>query len=142
MAIINLAAQVWKLCTIFYYGRPGTFYVHLCAITFAVTAFFNSQGAQQAHDTNGFIFWHNCWHVYPFLCIIIEGFDYFYLGEYDHTAVDTTSQTRLTLSENSMVQELGSNIHKVLKRVKSALYLKDASATFDEADVHKEKKRV
>lgn len=83
MANINLSMQMWKLSTYMYYARPGTFYCHLCAITFAIFSFMNSQDAQHEQDREGFIFWHNCWHCYPFVCVVIESFDYYYLGELD-----------------------------------------------------------
>jgi hypothetical protein len=102
MAVFNVTLQFWKLFEIFFHGRPGTFYVQLCAITFAIFSFMNSQDAQEAHDCEGFIFWHNCWHVYPLIGIVIESFDYFYLGDYD--AMSKTSKpfemdTKLTLQQ-------------------------------------------
>jgi len=83
MAMVNLAIQSWKVATLFYHARSGTFFCQLCAIIFAAFSFMNSQDAQQAHDPEGFIFWHNMWHIYPFIVFFIECFDFLYLGDYD-----------------------------------------------------------
>lgn len=82
MALINLSTQTWKVSVLFYHARPATFYCQLCTVTLAIFCFMNSQEAQQDHHPEGFIFWHNLWHCYPFVAIFIECIDYYYFGEY------------------------------------------------------------
>ncbi len=83
MANINLSIQIWRVCALYHYARPGVFYCQLGAITFAIFCFMNSQDAQIDKDADAFIFWHNFWHTFPFFGIIIECYDYFYLGDFD-----------------------------------------------------------
>ncbi len=83
MAVTNLTLQIWKITAISFYGRPKHFYCQLSAVTFAIFCFMNSQDAQEAQDMDGFVFWHNCWHIYPIVCICIEVTDFFYLGDCD-----------------------------------------------------------
>jgi hypothetical protein len=83
MAIINLSIQLWRVCALYHFARPVIFYCQLGAITFAIFCFLNSQDAQIDKDSDAFIFWHNFWHTFPFFGIMIECFDYFYLGDFD-----------------------------------------------------------
>lgn len=66
----------------------------------------NSQYYQETHDPEGFIFWHNCWHLYPFIGIGIESFDYFYLGEYDTTTLETVSPVDEKITLRSLWRNL------------------------------------
>ncbi len=83
MALINFQLQFCKVSTLTFHGRPSTVICQLFGIMFAAFAFMNSQASQQNHDPDGFVFWHNAWHCYPLIAIVIEIFEFLYLEEYD-----------------------------------------------------------
>lgn len=72
----------WKMFALYFYARPTTFFIQLAAFSFALFSFMNSQDAQESKDPDGFVFWHNCWHMYPIISSIIESFDMLVLGEH------------------------------------------------------------
>jgi len=74
--------ELWKIFSMFFYSRKSVFYWQLVSVIFAMSSFINGQNAQLDHNMDGFIFWHNMWHIYPLLCISIQFYDYFVLGEY------------------------------------------------------------
>ena len=47
MATFMISLYAWKMTAIFYYGRPSFFIAQLCAVTFALFSFMNSQDAQE-----------------------------------------------------------------------------------------------
>lgn len=69
-----------------------TMYPHICPMTFtcyaasficAIFSFLKSQVAQSEEDCEGFIFWHNCWHLYPLVASTLMLCDRYRFGEYD-----------------------------------------------------------
>jgi len=108
MAVSMMILNSWKIHALFFHVRPGTFCTQLAAFSFAAFAFLNSQDAQESHDTDGFVFWHNAWHVYPIHVILIEIYDNFVLGEYDAEAV-RKANVRIS-SPSSLFQNLKSSL--------------------------------
>ena len=78
--------EMCKALTMFPHVRLGTFGLYIASVAFAIFSFIQSSHAQELVDADAFVFWHNCWHVYPLLVSAIMGFDYFVLGEYDREA--------------------------------------------------------
>mmetsp|Transcript_10807 Transcript_10807/g.16074 ORF Transcript_10807/g.16074 Transcript_10807/m.16074 type:complete len:245 (-) Transcript_10807:109-843(-) len=68
MSILTLAKLV---CTHWYMPSIFAFVLDFLAFGFAIMSFTFSQLAQSNHDQEGFIFWHNCWHLYPILKIAL-----------------------------------------------------------------------
>jgi len=83
MALFCFILQIWRISSLWWHVRANTFFLHLSSFTFAIFCFTNSQNSQQYHDPDGFIFWHNLWHVYPFVCTAIELYDKYVLGDYE-----------------------------------------------------------
>lgn len=75
--------ELWKIYTMLFYSRKSMFYGQLVSVIFAMSSFINGQNAQLERNINRFITWHNLWHTYPLLCILIQCYDYFILGEYE-----------------------------------------------------------
>lgn len=101
--------MVFELCkalTMRRHVRLATFGLYMASVAVAIGSFVKSSQAQEHVDADAFIFWHNCWHVYPLLVSVVMGFDYFLLGEYDREAareVDV-AKTRRPLSAVVMEQ--------------------------------------
>lgn len=87
LACPMMVFEICKALTMFPHVRLGTFGLYFASVTFAIFSFIQSSQAQELVDADAFVFWHNCWHVYPLLVSVIMGFDYFVLGEYDREAV-------------------------------------------------------
>lgn len=87
LACPMMVFEICKALTMFPHVRLGTFGLYIASVAFAIFSFIQSSHAQDNVDSDSFIFWHNCWHVYPLLVSAIMGFDYFVLGEYDREAV-------------------------------------------------------
>lgn len=75
--------ELAKVITMIPHVRTGTFALYVSSVATAIYCFMKSSQAQDNHDANGFIFWHNCWHTYPLMICVIMGYDFFVLGEYD-----------------------------------------------------------
>mmetsp|Transcript_17187 Transcript_17187/g.32532 ORF Transcript_17187/g.32532 Transcript_17187/m.32532 type:complete len:235 (-) Transcript_17187:70-774(-) len=82
-AVIMFAAFLWRITSLFYFARPSNFFMQLAAFSFAMFCFMNGQDAQEAYDIEGWKFWHNLWHCFPFFVAAIEIYDRYFLGEYD-----------------------------------------------------------
>ena len=87
LACPMMVFEICKALTMFPHVRFGTFGLYIASVAFAIFSFIQSSHAQEHLDADSFVFWHNCWHVYPLLVSAIMGFDYFVLGEYDREAV-------------------------------------------------------
>jgi len=87
LACHMMVFEICKALTMFPHVRLGTFGFYMASVAFALFSFTQSSHAQEQVDGDSFVFWHNCWHVYPLLVSVIMGFDYFVLGEYDREAV-------------------------------------------------------
>lgn len=87
LACPMMVFEICKALTMFPHVRLGTFGLYIASVAFAIFSFIQSSHAQEHVDADAFVFWHNCWHVYPLLVSVIMGFDYFVLGEYDREAV-------------------------------------------------------
>jgi hypothetical protein len=83
LASFMFVMYIWRLASLFQNARPSNFILQLAAFCLALFSFMNSQDAQEAHDIEGFKFWHNMWHIFPLNLILIELHDRFVLGEYD-----------------------------------------------------------
>mmetsp|Transcript_8198 Transcript_8198/g.12409 ORF Transcript_8198/g.12409 Transcript_8198/m.12409 type:complete len:219 (+) Transcript_8198:82-738(+) len=83
LATFMFVMYLWRLASLFHNARPSNFILQLAAFCLALFSFMNSQDAQEAHDIEGFKFWHNMWHCFPLNLIVIELHDRFVLGEYD-----------------------------------------------------------
>lgn len=100
MASVNFALRSWHIAVMYFNIRPSMFYLNLAALSFAAFSFMNSQDAQESLDVEGFYFWHNCWHMYPLICIPLELVDKYVLDEYKYERIpkdeESTSMTPLT----------------------------------------------
>lgn len=86
LAFFLLILEVCKIVTMAPHCRRNTFMLYASACAVAVASFFKSQEAQSNEDTDGFVFWHNIWHLYPLFCSVLMSYDYYVLGEYDAMA--------------------------------------------------------
>lgn len=75
LACTNMAFQLSELICIYRFTRTGIYMSYLACTFAAVVSFMNSQHAQSALDTEGFIFWHNCWHCFPINLIVVCWFE-------------------------------------------------------------------
>ena len=91
LACPMMVFELAKVITMFPHVRTGTFSLYVLSVSVAVYSFIKSSQAQDNHDANGFIFWHNCWHLYPLVICVIMGYDFFVLGEYDRATRGTCS---------------------------------------------------
>ncbi len=99
MASMAFALRLWHIAAMYFNCRPSFFYLNLAAVSFAAFSFMNSQDAQESLDTEGFYFWHNCWHMYPLICIPLEIVDRYVLDEYNgRIAKDEESTTMTSLT--------------------------------------------
>mmetsp|Transcript_16198 Transcript_16198/g.46681 ORF Transcript_16198/g.46681 Transcript_16198/m.46681 type:complete len:160 (-) Transcript_16198:70-549(-) len=96
MAAPLTVLELWKIATMYPHVRTGTFHAYFLAFCLAIFSFINSQTAQSNHDTVGFAFWHNMWHVYPLAVSVIMSFDFFVLGEYDAAAIGSSAEAPLS----------------------------------------------
>ena len=114
LACPMMVFEICKALTMFPHVRLRTFGFYMTSVAFALFSFIQSSHAQEHFDADAFVFWHNCWHVYPLLVSVIMGVDYFVLGEYDREAVakgaaggevvDMSKKTRRPLSAVVMEQ--------------------------------------
>ena len=79
-----MALEVCKIITMYPHTRSFFFATYCAATCFAVYSFLQSSAAQDAHDFERFVFWHNCWHVYPLLVAALQLFDTFVLADYGY----------------------------------------------------------
>jgi hypothetical protein len=84
LALFNLGMTFWKISMFYKYSRPSRFFSEITSLTFALVCFIFSQDAQECQDKESFVFFHNLWHCYPFLCIIMHTFDEYILEEYKY----------------------------------------------------------
>ena len=71
LACTNLTFHLGELICIYRFTRPCIYASYIACTAAAVVSFLNSQHAQSALDTEGFIFWHNCWHCFPITLIFV-----------------------------------------------------------------------
>mmetsp|Transcript_9450 Transcript_9450/g.13880 ORF Transcript_9450/g.13880 Transcript_9450/m.13880 type:complete len:248 (-) Transcript_9450:1664-2407(-) len=133
MACTNMILLFGKLAAFYFHSRPSNFYASLASTSFAVLSFMNSQDAQELHDPEGFIFWHNMWHLYPIQCIVIEMYDAFVLGDYDDEMSRAGSSTRRITASSLRVPGILS------EKLKSFLLYGDSSSSSSSTPL-KEKK--
>ncbi len=57
------------------YTRPLIYILYLTCCGVAIFCFFKSQEAQQSLNADGFVFWHNGWHLYPVTGSIVHLLD-------------------------------------------------------------------
>uniref|UniRef100_A0A6S9JQJ6 Uncharacterized protein n=1 Tax=Ditylum brightwellii TaxID=49249 RepID=A0A6S9JQJ6_9STRA len=65
------------------YTRPNVWTSYVFSLTFSMSSFLMSQLSQKNLDRDGFVFWHNLWHLHPLAVTCIMFYDFFVLGEYD-----------------------------------------------------------
>ena len=116
--------MVFELCkalTMMPHVRWGTFGLYVASVATAIYSFVQSSQAQEHVDADAFIFWHNCWHVYPLLVSVIMGFDYFVLGEYDR------GEAAVANAANAAASGEGVDVVKT-RRPLSAVVMEQAAA--------------
>eukprot|EP00581_Thalassiosira_minuscula_P008702 CAMPEP_0183707620 /NCGR_PEP_ID=MMETSP0737-20130205/4152_1 /TAXON_ID=385413 /ORGANISM="Thalassiosira miniscula, Strain CCMP1093" /LENGTH=548 /DNA_ID=CAMNT_0025935339 /DNA_START=144 /DNA_END=1790 /DNA_ORIENTATION=- len=77
IAVFMMSCELLKLLILSTYTRPILYAAYLTSCAVAIYCFLQSQNAQETLDTEGFVFWHNCWHCYPLWSAVI------YLVEWD-----------------------------------------------------------
>ena len=75
LACANMALKLAELISMYRFPRPVIFASYIACTANAVFSFLNSQHSQSVLDTDGFIFWHNCWHCFPMTLIVVCWFE-------------------------------------------------------------------
>lgn len=75
LACFNMAFKLGELMCMYRFTRPVIFASYVGCTATAVVSFLKSQHAQSSLDTDGFIFWHNCWHCFPITLIVVCWFE-------------------------------------------------------------------
>jgi len=118
LACANLAFHCGELICIYRFTRPGIFVSYLACTAIAVFSFLNSQHAQSALDTEGFVFWHNCWHCFPITLIVVCWFENVLnrrCGEYYHFKNDDNESIKKGESGGVLLSEIAMS-PKTLRR--------------------------
>jgi hypothetical protein len=107
LALFNLVMTFWKVSMFYKYSRPSRFFTEITSLTFAIVCFIFSQDAQECQDKESFVFFHNLWHCYPFLCIITHTLDECFLEEYKYEEESKTLERsqRLLLKMKATVAQ-------------------------------------
>ncbi|KAL7552154.1 hypothetical protein ACHAWF_015367 [Thalassiosira exigua] len=71
LACFMLSLEMIKVATMRPYTRPAVYAFYVAAVAGALFCFLRSQGAQEALNAEGFVFWHNGWHCYPLNASIV-----------------------------------------------------------------------
>ena len=71
VACVMMSLEIAKMIALRPYTRPLMYLVYLCCVGGAAFCFLKSQGAQQTLDADGFVFWHNGWHLYPIVQTVV-----------------------------------------------------------------------
>ena len=130
LACPMMAFEVSKALVMAPHVRWGTFGLYIASVAFAIFSFIQSSRAQEHVDADAFVFWHNCWHVYPLSVTVIMGFDYFVLGEYDRKA---------PVAKTSSGEQIG-DADKT-RRPLSAVVMEQAAAITNDAGQRTPKRR-
>ena len=77
LACTLMSLELVKLLVMSRYTRPMVYVLGLMCCGFAMCCFLQSQKAQQALDADGFVFWHNGWHLYPITGSLVHLLDYY-----------------------------------------------------------------
>jgi len=85
LALPNFLVETAKILYAFNYVRRGTFWISILCLPCAAFCFLKSSDAQVAQDTDGFIFWHNMWHLIPLATVPVHIYEYIILGELDYS---------------------------------------------------------
>jgi len=83
LALPNCAVEILKIYMSYKFVRTETFVIHAVGLLCALYAFMKSQEAQSNLDADGFIFWHNTWHIIPLTTIVLNVYEYVICGELD-----------------------------------------------------------
>lgn len=111
LACTNMAFHLSELICSYPFTRPGIYASNLACTAAAVFSFLNSSRAQSALDTEGFIFWHNCWHCFPINLITVCWFEnvlnrrwgeYYPFKENDNESIKRGESGGVLLSEIAM----------------------------------------
>jgi len=70
-AVILVVAEISKIIWMYSFMKSAVFGTYSLALLLAIGSFIKSQECQSRLDTQGFIFWHCCWHLYPIAVAII-----------------------------------------------------------------------
>ncbi|KAL9187730.1 hypothetical protein ACHAXT_006108 [Thalassiosira profunda] len=71
VACVMMSLEIAKMVALRPYTRPLIYLVYLCCVGGAAFCFLKSQGAQQTLNADGFVFWHNGWHLYPIVQTVV-----------------------------------------------------------------------
>jgi len=109
LACTNMTLQLGELICMYRFTRPVVFASYIGCTAAAVISFLNSQHAQSALDTEGFIFWHNCWHCLPITLIVVCWFENVLnrrWGEYYHFKNDNNDICKRGESGGVLLSEI------------------------------------
>lgn len=82
-ALPLVGLEITKIITMFQNGHRMASILTGIAFSFAIFCHTQSSSSQTVQDLNGFIFWHNMWHLYPIFASFIQALDFFVLDKYD-----------------------------------------------------------
>mmetsp|Transcript_14568 Transcript_14568/g.19921 ORF Transcript_14568/g.19921 Transcript_14568/m.19921 type:complete len:266 (-) Transcript_14568:1102-1899(-) len=86
VAVPLFLCELIKIWLMIPHTRRGVMTTYTSSTAIALLSFMMSQRSQKELNTDGFVFWHNMWHMYPIVCSIIMSVDKFVLDEYDPQA--------------------------------------------------------
>ena len=114
-AVPLVFVELCKLLIMFQYVRPLFLFLYVSAFAFAIYSHQLSSMCQTAKDLNGFIFWHNMWHLFPIFESVITFIDIRLFPECE-------SNEKNAISERTVEAPALSNIvmQKLLELKKSA----------------------
>lgn len=82
LAVPLVVVELLRVAVMAYHRgkQPKLLLSMVLSLVFAGASFACSQKAQAILDHSGFIFWHNCWHLYPLLGSAIALYDFYFCG--------------------------------------------------------------
>lgn len=126
-AIPNFFTEIAKIYFSYRFVRTETFLIHVIGLFCASFAFYMSSEAQSNVDANGFIFWHNTWHLIPLVTIGLNIYECIIRGELDipsnsKKSADTKppllSSVVMNKSNNSLEKHQNGNTITTVRRRK------------------------
>lgn len=75
LAVPLMLMELWKIGCFWRHAHPQTAVASTLCNAAAIYCFVRSQHAQSAADVEGFILWHNRWHMYPVAVSAVKLYD-------------------------------------------------------------------
>lgn len=85
LAMPNFIIETLKILYSYNFVRSETFLISVSCLPLACFFFLKSSEAQVAQDVDGFIFWHNMWHLIPLTTVPLHIVEYMIRGELEYS---------------------------------------------------------